>query len=246
MRSIVIALILVILTAGCLGEGTTTTSQPREVITPPSPTPTVTETLTSTEEARSFPTAYTYWEHVEVNITITIEDENETFTETVRMAIERNATVEGTKAYVNSTITTLPDNIRVPIRLRIEGNKVYTLTPNGWIEETNETLIIPPEEFAKFFLDYNPVALSLKYGESYVPFLSEDEVKAILVQNLGIPNATMDVKNSWMRIEFEGSLPVSGTLYVSVSLVIVDSLTGAKLEETVILIDRFKVIWHER
>jgi hypothetical protein len=150
-RALVLLIALMVLTSGCLGGG--------EKEKPASPTQTLQsnsplkpETTTSTLEKKPFNPLkaleeiheYTYREKASVNINFTMVFSNGTQRSglTIRINESGYLDLKGRVAQINTTTTTLPDNVTATLVRTIVNGTEYISLPGGGLRRLNDTGVV--------------------------------------------------------------------------------------------------------
>ncbi|WP_258085076.1 hypothetical protein [Thermococcus thermotolerans] len=242
--ALVLILVLVIgFTAGCLGGGSdTTTSSPAVSSSPGTTTPTTTSqspTTTSqsptetpkevtTDELLQWVSAlnqYTYVSNATISMLVVVTQGNVSQRDNVTLnIIERGyMDFESWSAVINTTTISVPDGASTNTSRIVFNNVTYIRTPLGWVKSDDPTT-------AEFVWKYNIVSLAKEYlkrtpderenGERLVLryHLSDYEVRPLATMYFATtPDTEISVKDGVLELYFENGRLVGGRVSFSVS-----------------------------
>ncbi len=235
-KTLAVLMVLIVLASGCLGGSNTATSQssasPASSATTVQPTthssaPTTSTTekpkpsfspLESLKEIKRF----TYTENASVNMTIEMSFANGTQSSNLRILINESGYIDFEKrvAGVNTTTTTLPDNVSVTITTVVLNGTEYVKTPAG-TARMNDSLRV---------WETNPVSVALAVLSSERPVANYTEKgRLVLVYSVqpGViipmaelyftgPKTNITITDATMSLYFENGTFVGAKLAYSV------------------------------
>ncbi|ASJ13466.1 hypothetical protein [Thermococcus thioreducens] len=243
--ALVLILVLVIgFTAGCLGGGSdTTTSSPTVSSSSATTTPTTTSQSPTTATSQS-PTEtpkevttdelfqwvsavnqYTYVGNATISMVVAIKQENVSQRDNVTLNIIERGYIdfESWSASINTTTISVPDGASTNTSRIVVNNVTYILTPVGWVKSDDQAT-------AEFVWKYNIVSLAREYLKR-TPDERENSERLVLryhlrdyeVRPLAImyfattPDTEISVKDSLLELYFENGRLVGGRISFSVS-----------------------------
>ena len=227
---VLIAILLVALTAGCTGEKTantfsespTSSASPKVTLQPKHHS--TEELLRNMENIKQF----SYIENTSIRFNVTIRIGNSTQRENTTIIYRRSGYIDlvNKKAEINTTTTVFPGGAETFTRDIIIGDKVYIFLNGRWIKLTNDTFGPLSKFIANMTWKYNIVSFTEKYlkrkpfnetfrnGTLFLYYnITEEDLRGITSSFFGNnSNMTFNVSRGVLEIRFRNGVLIGGRM----------------------------------